>query len=101
MLEDAEVWRAARERGGFIAATSVPVGVQEALEAYRPILRDQGWRVIQEDNEGFEAEIYVRRGKRLGAVQIRQSQCDDASVVFVQVVDPDQLGGGLPSATPS
>lgn len=80
---------------------NIQLGVQDALEDYHSIVDDNGFEIIQEDNEGFEAEIYLRRKEQLAAIQIRRSQCDDASVVFVNLVDSDQLGGGLPSPTPS
>lgn len=93
--------RAQRERGGFLASLNLDLGVQDALTRYRKIIGDEGYEIIQQDNEGFEAEIYIRGGDELGALQIRTSQCDTKSVLFVNVVDPDQLGGGLPSPSPT
>lgn len=80
---------------------NVQMGVQESLKTYHSIVTEHGFEIIQEDNEGFEAEIYLRKKKQLAAIQIRRSQCDDASVIFVNLVDSDQLGAGLPSPTPS
>ncbi len=80
---------------------NIELSVQDALQTYHSIVTDNGFEIIQEDNEGFEAEIYLRRKEHLAAIQIRRSQCDDASVVFVNLVDQDQLGGGLPSPTPT
>ncbi|HEV3472541.1 MAG TPA: hypothetical protein VG408_04965 [Actinomycetota bacterium] len=93
--------RAQAERGGFLAMINVQLSVQDALETYHSIVTENGFEIIQEDNEGFEAEIYLRKKEHLAAIQIRTSQCDDASVVFVNLVDQDQLGGALPSPSPS
>lgn len=99
--DEATLVRAEEERGGFLAMINVRLGVQDALRYYRRAVRRDGWEVIQADNEGFEAEIYLRRAKDLAAIQIRTSKCDDESVVFVNVVDASQIGGGLPSPSPS
>ena len=99
--DEAEVLRAERERGGFLAMIGVPLGVQDALGFYRRAVRSARYEVIQADNEGFEAELYLRKGKFLAAIQIRTSKCDDESVVFVNVVDAAQIGGGLPSPSPA
>ncbi|MDQ3963943.1 MAG: hypothetical protein M3277_08560 [Actinomycetota bacterium] len=93
--------RAQAERGGYLAMINIDRSVQDALETYHSIVTDHGFEIIQEDNEGFEAEIYLRRAQHLAAIQIRTSQCDDASVIFVNLVDQDQLGGALPSPTPT
>jgi len=99
--EETELVRAQAERGGYLAMINVQFSVQDALETYQSIVSDNGFEIIQQDNEGFEAEIYLRKRKQLAAIQIRRSQCDDASVIFINLVDEDQLGGGLPSPTPS
>ncbi len=78
---------------------NIELGVQDALETYHSIVLEHGFEIIQEDNEGFEAEIYLRNKKHLAAIQIRRSQCDDASVLFVNLVDEDKLGQGLPTPT--
>lgn len=100
LVDDAQVVRAQRERGGFLASLNVDLGVQDALERFQMIVREQDYEIIQQDNEGFEAEIYIRGPGQLGAIQIRTSQCDTKSVVFVNIVDPERLGEGLPSPTP-
>lgn len=99
--EEATLTRAESERGGFLAAINIELGVQDALAYYRRAVQDGGYEIIQHDNEGFEAELYLRKGPKLAAVQIRTSKCDDESIVFVNEVDADQLGGGLPSPSPS
>ena len=101
LVENAQVVRAQRERGGFITSLNIDLGVQDALARYQRVVKEADYEIIQQDNEGFEAEIYFRGRDQLGAIQIRTSQCDTKSVVFVNVVDPDQLGGGLPSPSPT
>jgi hypothetical protein len=75
-----------RRADGFTAALNVQMSVGEALEAYRTAVAEAGRRIVGEDNEGFEAELFVRRGDELGMVQVRRSVCDDASVVFLNFV---------------
>lgn len=75
-----------RRPGGFSAALNVPLSVSEALEAYRGALAQTGRQVVGEDNEGFEAELFVRRKDELGMIQVRRSVCDHASVVFLNFV---------------
>ena len=86
---DAEVASAGRRRGGVTAVLSVDLSVQDALPLYRKAIARAGFEVVGEDNEGFEAEVYLKRGKRLGAIQIRRTLCDDVSVVFVNIVQGD------------
>jgi hypothetical protein len=86
LLDGAELANVARERGGFTAVVNVPYSVGEALDLLRGAVRRTNYEIIGEDNEGFEAELYLRRKRELGAVQIRRSICDRASIVFVNVV---------------
>lgn len=84
---DADVASAGRRKGGVTAVLSVDLGVQDALPVYRKAVRAAGFDVVSEDNEGFEAEVYLKQGKRLGAIQIRRTLCDDVSIVFVNIVE--------------
>jgi hypothetical protein len=68
------------------AALNVPFGVQDALPRYRDASKAAGFELIQQDNEGFEAELYLRKGPDLASVQIRGSQCRDAVRVYVNIV---------------
>ncbi len=86
---DAEVASAGRRKGGVTAVLSVQMSVQDALPVYKKAIGRAGFELVGEDNEGFEAELYFKQGKQLGAIQIRRSLCDDASVVFVNVVQGD------------
>lgn len=68
---------------------SVALSVQDALPLYKKAISGAGFDLVGEDNEGFEAELYMKRGERLGAIQIRRTLCDDVSIVFVNVVKGD------------
>lgn len=85
----AEIAKAEAERGGFITAINVPLSVGAAFDFYREAAKGGGYEIIQTDNEGFEAEIYLRHGKRLAAIQVRTSTCDDRSIVFVNEIIPE------------
>ena len=76
------------------AALNVPFSVQDALPRYRTASEKAGFEIIQEDNEGFEAEIYLRKGPDLASVQIRGSQCPDAVRVYVNIVRDAAAGVG-------
>lgn len=86
---DAGVASAGRRRGGVTAVLSVELSVQDALPVYKKAIDRAGFELVGEDNEGFEAELYMKRGERLGALQIRRTLCDDVSIVFVNVVQGD------------
>jgi hypothetical protein len=91
MLPDgADIAKSEAERGGFITAINVPLSVQQAFDFYIPMVKQHGYEVIQTDNEGFEAELYLRRGRKLAAIQIRMSKCDDRSIVFVNEIVPEK-----------
>lgn len=87
--DGAEIAKSAAERGGFITAINVPLGVQDAFDFYRTAIKEAGYEAISIDNEGFEAELYLRRKNRLAAIQIRTSTCEDRSIVFVNEIIPD------------
>jgi hypothetical protein len=83
---DAEVALASRRKGGVTGVLNIRMSVQDALPLYKKAIARAGFELVGEDNEGFEAELYLKRGKELGSLQIRTSVCADASVVFVNVV---------------
>lgn len=101
---DAQLTSVQRRREGLTAVLNVPLSVGEALALYTRASRDAGFKILSRENEGFEAEVYLRRGRNLGAVQIRTSLCSDASIVFVSIVEsqafapPSPLGSPSPSA---
>jgi hypothetical protein len=97
---DAEVTKTDKSKRGTIAALNVPYSVSDAFSRYSESVRQDGYQVVDDDFEGFEAEIYLRKGDDLGAVQIRRSTCDDASIVFVNVIKQAAVGFPSPSPTP-
>ena len=100
---DAEVASAARRKGGITGVLNIQMSVQDAFPRYKKAIAQAGFELVGEDNEGFEAELYLRRGKELGSLQIRTSVCEDAAVVFVNVVKGNfaQPISTTPSPSPS
>jgi len=88
--EGSEIAKSAAERGGFITAVNVPLSVQGAFDFYKKAVKDAGYETISVDNEGFEAELYLRRSKHLAAIQIRTSKCEDRSIVFINDIVPEE-----------
>lgn len=88
--DGAEISNAQIERGGFLTAINVKLSVAEALEYYRGAVKEGGYETINIDNEGFEAEMYLRRKNKLAAIQIRTSTCDDRSIVFINEIVPEK-----------
>ncbi len=86
---------------GLTAALNVSLSVTDALAVYTKATREAGFKVLSRENEGFEAEVYFRRGSKLGAVQIRTSLCEDASIVFVSIVESEALGRPPSPAVPT
>ena len=69
----------------YVVALNVPLTVNAAYGAYLDALPPPRYRVITKENEGFEAEIYLRdaRSENLMAVVIRQPQCVEAVAVYI------------------
>ena len=84
---DAEVASAGRRKGGITGVLNLRMSVQDAFPIYKKAIAKAGFELVGEENEGFEAELYLRKGKQLGSLQIRTSVCEDAAVVFVNVVE--------------
>lgn len=83
---DGSVFIETSSGGGLIGAhLYMPLSVNDGYKRFMGILKDEGFKIVGRDNEGFEAEIYFRRGKALGAIQIRRSICDDATSVFLNL----------------
>lgn len=86
LLEGVEVSKVQETKDRLIAALNVPHGVQEALRLYREVVKDLGYKIIRVDNEGFEAEVYMRKGDDLGALQVRMSTCEDAVALYINII---------------
>lgn len=72
-------------QGRLLVALNVGLSVDDSFAAYKKALGEAELEILQEDNEGFEAELYVGAGKELGSVVIRRSVCDDAVVVYLNL----------------
>jgi hypothetical protein len=86
LLDGKAIVRKVTERNDlFVVALNVPLTVNAAFGAYLDALGPPRYQLITKENEGFEAEIYLRDGeqKNLMAVQIRQPQCVEAVSVYI------------------
>ena len=81
----AEVSRTEVEEGRLIASLSVPFSVNDAFPRFKEAISQTTFEVLQEDNEGFEAELYLRDGRELGSLQIRSSKCDDVTIAYLNL----------------
>lgn len=86
LLEDMEVAKAHKTKERLSIALNNPRSVNESFALLKASAREAGFKIVGEDNEGFEAEIYLKDGNRLGAIQIRGSRCPEATVVFLNIV---------------
>ena len=91
LLEDGELARVQDRKGRFIATIYAPLEVNDAYRLYQEQVKDADWKVISQETEGFEAEIYLSNPKHLAAIQIRSSTCKEKIIVFVSIVDRDDL----------
>ena len=87
LLDGAEVTKVQRTKKRLTAAINNPYGVTESFNLYKGIVKTAGYQVVGQDNEGFEAELYLRKGSQLGAIQIRTSRCPEATVTFVNLLE--------------
>ena len=67
-----------RVRKGFLAAQAVTnLSVVELYPQLSRALLDNGYDIISGDNEGFEAEIFFRRGRgTTGTYLLREGPCE-------------------------
>lgn len=91
LVEGSRISLGQKVRGGYVTTIDIPFSVQDALPLYRKAVAEAGYKLHNEDNEGFEAELYFEGGKELGAIQIRRSTCSDASLVYVNIVSRRSL----------
>ena len=82
---EVEVAETFERRRRFIAALNVSGSVQDTFRAFKGALERSRFDLLQEDNEGFEAELYLQKGNEFAVIQIRASNCDDASLVFLNL----------------
>lgn len=78
---------------GFVTARVV--SDIQIVELYPPIARalvDNGFKILSGDNEGFEAEIFFKRGRNeTGNIYMREGPCTDQVTLKLSV--------GLPGGT--
>ena len=83
---EVEVTQTEMRRGRLIAVVIIDGGIQSALEEYRELVKGSDYDVLQEDNEGFEAELYLQKGKGdLAVVQIRDTGCEGKVLILLNV----------------
>ena len=80
-----EVAQTFDRRQRVVATLNVKGSVQETFRAYKATIPDSPFELLQIDNEGFEAEIYLQQGNDFAVIQIRASRCDDASLVILNL----------------
>lgn len=81
----AEVIQVEVEEGRVIAGLGLRLDVDRAFDLYKAAIPEASFELLQEDNEGFEAELYIKKGKELGSIQIRSSACPDAVIVYLNL----------------
>lgn len=82
---EVEVAQTYQRRDRFVATLNVKASVQESFDAYKASLDESRFDLLQEDNEGFEAELFLQRGPDFGVIQIRSSNCEDESLVILNL----------------
>jgi hypothetical protein len=74
----------ARKKNGFVGAQAVADGEVDKL--YTPLLnllKDGGYEIVGEDNEGFEAEIFFTRQASSGSLILRQGNCAGSTNIIL------------------
>lgn len=87
-----------RHDNGFLVALGAPFPIDRALEIFRDAAEQEGYEIVSEDNEGFEAELYVQRRRFIGAIQLRSSYCREATFVVINVFK-SQAPGMMPTSS--
>ena len=85
VMEGAEVFRAQTRQGRQVIGLVVPHSVQEAFDFYRRAAKEVGYDVLQLDNEGFEAELFLKAGRELAQFTIRSSACEGVVAVYLNL----------------
>ncbi|MCA1675911.1 MAG: hypothetical protein LC799_28315 [Actinobacteria bacterium] len=65
------------------ASVLVSFDVQEALTFYKRAFKTEGYEVITEDNEGFEAELYTKRRQELAGLKVRSTLCNQVTLINI------------------
>lgn len=59
--------------------------VKGLQDAYREAVARAGFEVVQEDYEGFEAELYLRSRDDLGLIQLRETGCEGVVLAYLRL----------------
>ena len=81
----AELIQVEVEEGRVIGGLGLRLNVDRAFDLYKEAIPEASYELLQEDNEHFEAELYIKKGKELGSLQIRGSTCPDAVIVYLNL----------------
>jgi hypothetical protein len=90
--ETPKVTRVIESQQGYSAAILLQIALDPALEEYRSIVKQAGYEILNEDYEGFEAEIYMREGADYVTLQLRETACEDETVAYLRVIY-EEAGG--------
>lgn len=83
-LEDFGTVIRARMKNGFVGAQAVAdAGVDKLYTPLLNLLKDGGYEIVGEDNEGFEAEIFFTRQANSGSLILRQGECAGATNIIL------------------
>ena len=82
---EAEVIEVELEEGRVIAGYGLRLSVDQAFDRIKTAIPEASFELLQEDNEHFEAELYIKKGKELGSIQVRGSTCPDAVIVYLNL----------------
>jgi hypothetical protein len=85
LMPGSEIFKMQTRQGRDVVGMVVPHDVEAAFQFYRKAAKDVGYEVLQLDNEGFEAEIYLKAGKELAAFTIRSSVCEGVVAVYLNL----------------
>ena len=86
LLEGIQLVRVHATKQRLSVALNSPRSVTRNFGLSKTAAEEAGFEIVGEDNEIFEAEIYLQRGDELGSIQIRKSLCPEATVVFINIV---------------
>lgn len=94
LVIDGTVVRETMTQDGLaVTALNIPAGVATAYDAYLEALDGPPYELVNSENEGFEAEIYLHNSETgdFVAIQLRNPGCEEAVSAFVtagRVGDP-------------
>ncbi len=86
-LGDAVTLTTTRRQDRLVTARAVSSkGIDDLVTEFQKELAGSTWTVIQVDNEGFEAELYLSGASgELGVVKIRETGCPGQTSVSITV----------------